>query len=168
MRKLIAETSRLYIRNWLQTDIPVYAKIIGDPEVMRFIGTGDPKPYSEAEKAFEKYNGQIEAQGWARFAVALKESDQVIGFCGFDHYRDELDFGWRLSKDEWGKGYATEAAMAVLELGIHQFKFPRIVCHAFTENKGSINVIEKLGLPFEKEWTFHEKPVRQYAWMKPE
>ncbi|GAB5417170.1 MAG: GNAT family N-acetyltransferase [Crocinitomicaceae bacterium] len=167
MRKLITETPRLYIRNWLQEDIAPYAEIIGDPDVMRFIGDGKPKPPEEAIRAVEKYNGQIEAQGWTRFAVALKDTDHIIGFCGFDVYQEQLDFGWRLAKDQWGKGYATEAARAVLELGIHQFSFDKIVCHAFTENIGSINVIEKLGMPFEKEWMFHEKPVRQYAWVRP-
>ncbi len=166
MRKLITETPRLFIRNWLQEDIAPYAKIIGDPEVMQFIGDGKPKPFEEAIRAVEKYNGQIEKQGWARFAVALKDTDLVIGFCGFDFYEKQLDFGWRLAKDQWGKGYATEAANAVLELGIHQFNFNKINCHAFKENKGSINVIEKLGIPFEKEWLFHGKPVREYAWTR--
>lgn len=163
MQQIIAETSRLIIRNWHQNDIVPYAAIIGDPQVMQFIGDGEPKPPEEAIRAIEKYTTQIEQQGWARFAVELKESNELIGFCGFDIYRDELDFGYRISQKNWGKGYATEAAHVVLDLGINQFKFPRIVCHAFKENSASVNVIEKLGIPFDKEWMFHEKPVRQYV-----
>jgi RimJ/RimL family protein N-acetyltransferase len=163
MQRIIAETPRLIIRNWHVDDIVPYAAIIGNPQVMQFIGDGLPKPPEEAIHAIEKYNGQIEQQGWARFAVALKESNEVIGFCGFDIYNDELDFGYRLGQKYWGQGYATEAARAVLDLGVNQFKFPRIVCHAFKENVASIRVIEKLGIPFDKEWMFHGKPVRQHV-----
>jgi len=163
MRKLLAETDRLYIRNWMEKDIEPYAKIIGDPDVMRFIGDGTTKPYEESVRAYEKYNHQIDTQGWARFAVALKENDEVIGFCGYDFYLDDLDFGWRLAKHQWGKGYTTEAARAVLRLGIEEFKFNRIVCHAFEENKASINIMEKIGLSFERIWMFQGKPVKQYA-----
>ena len=164
MTLLISETDRLIIRNWTQEDIAPYAKIIGDPEVMKYIGTGEPRPFSEAIKAVEKYSGQIEQQGWARFALELKESNELIGFCGFDHYNGELDFGWRLAKKHWGKGYATEAAKEVLRLGVEQFQFPRIVSISFKDNIGSINVIEKLGLKFEKEFEFLDKGVvRQYV-----
>jgi RimJ/RimL family protein N-acetyltransferase len=166
MQRIIITTSRLIIRNWNQEDINPYATIIGNPEVMRFIGDGIPKPYEESILAVNRYNTQIEEQGWARFAVALKESNSIIGFCGFDHYQGEIDFGWRLGKEYWGNGYATEAAKAVYTLGKETFKFPRMVCHAFKENKASINVIEKLGMPFEKEWMFHEKHVNQYAFDK--
>lgn len=164
MKLLISETDRLLIRNWTEEDVAPYAKIIGDPEVMKYIGTGEARPYSEAIKAVEKYSGKIEQQGWARFALELKESDELIGFCGFDHYNGELDFGWRLAKKHWGKGYATEAAKEVLRLGVEQFQFPRIVSISFKDNIGSINVIEKLGLKFEKEFEFLDKGVvRQYV-----
>jgi len=164
MKQLISETERLIIRNWSEEDIPPYAKIIGDPEVMKFIGDGSPRPYEEAIRAVKKYNGQIEDQGWARFAVELKENNTIIGFCGYDHYNGELDFGWRLGKQYWGKGYATEAAQKVLRLGVEQFQFPRIVSVSFKENVGSLNLMRKLGLTFEKEFEFLDRgTVHQYV-----
>lgn len=164
MKHIISETERLIIRNWSEEDIAPYAKIIGDPEVMKFIGDGAPRPYEEAIRAVKKYNGQIEDQGWARFAVELKETNSIIGFCGFDYYHDELDFGWRLEKQYWGKGYATEAAKEVFRLGVEQFQFPRIVCISYKANVSSINVIEKLGFTFEKEFDFRGNGiVRQYS-----
>lgn len=163
MRQVISETERLIIRNWSEEDIAPYAKIIGDPDVMKYIGDGQPRLYEEAVRAFEKYNGQIQEQGWARFAVELKKNNSIIGFCGYDHYNGELDFGWRLGKQHWGNGYATEAAQEVLRLGVEQFQFPRIVCISFKENLGSLNVMKKLGLKFEKEFEFLDRgTVLQY------
>lgn len=167
MEKTIAETDRLIIRNWTQNDIEPYAAIIGDPDVMKYIGHGRPRPYEEAILAVKKYIGQIESQGWARFAVVLKKTNTIIGFCGYDHYNGELDFGWRLGKAHWGKGYATEAAKEVFRLGVEVFDFPRIVCISYKDNTASINVIEKLGLAFEKEFDFLDKGrVVQYAYEK--
>ena len=165
--QVITETQRLQIRNWSTSDIDSYAKILADPDVMRFIGDGQPKGLEEAQRAIKKYQEQIKTQGWARFAVTLKETGALIGFCGFDFYNGELDFGWRLAKEHWGNGYATEAAKAVFKLGIEKFGFSRIVCIAFEENRASLNVIEKLGIPYEKEFPFLERGiVKQYAWVR--
>ncbi|XOV66238.1 MAG: GNAT family N-acetyltransferase [Fluviicola sp.] len=166
MELLISQTDRLIIRNWTEDDINPYAKIIGDPEVMKYIGSGEARPFSEAVKAIEKYSGQIEQQGWARFALELKETKELIGFCGFDHYNGELDFGWRLSRQHWGKGLATEAAKEVFRLGVELFHFPRIVCISYRENTASINVIRKLEMPFEKDITLNGRSVLQFAYEK--
>lgn len=165
VKQIISETPRLIIRNWIAEDLDAYAKILGDSEVMRFIGTGEPRPPSEAIIAIEKYNSQIEKQGWARFALELKETNALIGFCGFDFYNGELDFGWRLARQYWGKGYATEAAKEVFRLGKEVYQFPRIVCISFEQNTASINVIKKLGLSYETTFDFLNRgSVVQYAY----
>ncbi len=162
---IISETQRLIIRNRIEEDVNPYVAIISDPDVMRYIGEGTPRPYEEAVRAVGKYNGQIKTQGWARFALELKKTGQLMGFCGFDHYNGELDFGWRLGQEFWGNGYATEATKEVFRLGREKFQFPRIVCISYEENTGSINVIEKLDLTFEKEFDFRGNGiVRQYSY----
>ena len=147
----MVETERLLIRPCQLEDIPAYAKIVADPDVMRYIGPGLPLSSEDAKKSLTLNMAQYEKSGWSRFVVVEKNSGELTGFCGYADYNDELDFGWRYGVHFWGKGYATEAATAVLKLGIEKFKFPRIVCIAHVENTGSIRVIEKIGMDFEKE-----------------
>ncbi|MCG8574598.1 MAG: GNAT family N-acetyltransferase [Flavobacteriales bacterium] len=160
---IVSETERLIIRHWNVDDIANYATIVSDPDVMQFIGHGAPQTYKDAESYVQKCMDNIAENGWARFAVQLKHSKELIGFCGFAHYNNELDFGWRYAKKFWGNGYGTEAAKAVLELGIEKFNFPRIVCIVYQENIGSIKIIEKIGMTFEKNILLNGRTAKQYV-----
>jgi len=159
----MTETERLLIRPCQTSDIKAYSEIVADPEVMQYIGEGLPLSFALAEKSILLNIEQFEKSGWSRFVVENKTTGELVGFCGYADYNDELDFGWRYGKKFWGKGYATEAATAVLELGIEKFEFPRIVCIAHFENTGSIGVIEKIGMDFEKDIEIDGTPVHQYV-----
>ena len=97
---------------------------------------------------YDCFNSQA-MEGFARYAVVLKETRELIGFCGFKRKGDYVDFGWRYAKRAWGKGYATEAAVAVLDYGVNVLKLNDIVAEAAIENIRSIRVIEKIGMQFE-------------------
>ncbi len=160
---ILCETERLIIRHWSPKDLAPFQALVADPEVMKYIGDGSVLSPEKASDYIQNCISNIQKIGWARFAVELKSEHSLIGFCGFAHYNGELDFGWRYAKKHWGKGYATEAAKAVLELGVKRFQFPRIVCFAFTENKASIRIMEKIGLRFEEFAEFNGKEVVKYV-----
>lgn len=162
---ILAETRRLLIRSWKPADIESYAKIVANPAVMQFIGKGEVQSYDDAENYIRECQAHFSSHGWSRFAVECRETQTLAGFCGFKHYNGELDFGWRYAPEFWNRGIGTEAARAVLDLGIKVFKFPRIVCIAYEENKASIRIIEKLGLKFEKNLTLNGKKVLQYVFV---
>lgn len=162
------ETQRLLIRPCQENDVPAYANIVADPQVMQYIGAGVPLSFEDAQKSLLLNIKQYERSGWSRFVVTDKSSAELMGFCGYADYNDELDFGWRYGTKFWGKGIATEAAMAVLKLGVEKFRFPRIVCISHADNIGSIKVIEKIGMIFEKDIEIHGKPIRQYVKLLPE
>lgn len=161
---IIARTERLLIRTWELTDIPPYSVIVSNPLVMRYIGDGHTPDYEEAENYVLKSIKSYEENGWSRFPIILKSTGELIGFCGFMKIDDRIDFGWRLATQHWGKGYATEAAKAVLDVGIHKFKFPEITCVVYKENLASIGVINKLGIPFDKDITLNGNEAKQYVW----
>ena len=163
----LTQTVRLLIRPCQESDIPAYAEIVADPDVMQFIGPGAPLSYELAEQSIRLNMEQYEKSGWSRFVVVHKSSEELMGFCGFADYNDELDFGWRYAKKFWGGGYGTEAAQAVLKLGIEEFKFPRIVCIAHVKNIGSIRIIEKIGMDYEKDIEIDGKPIHQYIKLQP-
>lgn len=160
---ILIETNRLIIRNWTIEDVQDYYAIVSDPDVMKFIGNGKPQSYEEAELYVKKCIKSAAEIGWSRFAVVDKETNELMGFCGFAHYNNELDFGWRYAKKFWGRGFGTEAAKAVLKFGIKKFKFSRIVCISYPENRGSIRIIEKIGMKFEKEINLNQRKVKQYV-----
>lgn len=145
-------------------DVQEYAKLVADPAVMQYIGNGLPQTYGDAESYVKKCIANIDLKGWSRFVVVNKHTNDFMGFCGFSDYNNELDFGWRYAKRFWGKGYGTEAAKAVLNLGLTKFHFPRIVSIAYPENIGSIRIIEKIGMTFEKKILLNSKDVLQYIW----
>lgn len=159
----LTETERLIIRSWQSDDLEAYARIVADPDVMQYIGTGKTLSYTEAEAYINRCIENQRLEGWTRFAVEIKATQQLAGFCGYGHYNNELDFGWRYGKEFWGNGYGTEAAHAVLELGVHRFRFPRIVCVAYAENKGSIRIMEKIGMEFEKNIVLNNRKTVQYV-----
>jgi RimJ/RimL family protein N-acetyltransferase len=143
------KTNRLIIRSLRGSDIPEYAAIVSDPEVIKFLGDGLPHTYEQATEYLNACFNSEAKEGFARYAVVLKETRELIGFCGFKRKGDYVDFGWRYARLAWGKGYATEAAAAVLDYGVNTLKLNDIVAEAVIENIRSIRVIEKIGMQFE-------------------
>ncbi|PCJ78358.1 MAG: hypothetical protein COA57_16200, partial [Flavobacteriales bacterium] len=70
-------------------DIPAYADIVADPDVMQYIGPGTPLSYEGAEQSIRLNIEQYEKTGWSRFVVTNRESEELMGFCGFADYNDE-------------------------------------------------------------------------------
>ncbi|MDY7077631.1 MAG: GNAT family N-acetyltransferase [Chloroflexota bacterium] len=146
---MMIETNRLTIRSFLESDIPEYAAIVSDPEVTEFLGNGSPHSYKQAAAyVYDCIMSEAE-EGFARYAVILRETGELIGFCGFKRVCDYIDFGWRYAKQAWNNGYATEAAAAVLDYGVNTLGLSGIVAESAIENVGSVRVIEKLGMQFE-------------------
>jgi RimJ/RimL family protein N-acetyltransferase len=97
-----------------------------------------------------------------QFAVVLWESGQLMGNCGVRKESAEAqiaDMGYELDPNYWGKGYATEAATAVLNFGFAELKVHRIGANAVAENTASLRVLEKIGMQYEGR-------LRENKWMK--
>ncbi len=144
----ILENERLILRTWLLDDAPRLFEICSDAEVMKYVGTG--KPYETVEQADEflrwAENYQTE-NGFCRWAILLKENQEIIGSCGFarPHGTEEIELGYLLAKNLWGKGFATEAAEACLQYGFERLKFDEVIAITDLENVASQKVLEKIG-----------------------
>ncbi len=158
------ETPRLIIRSWQDRDVGPYAQIVADPDVMRFIGDGLIHTYEQAQQFVHTMMATDEERGWIFWAVAHQETSALMGFCGFGVMDGQLDFGWRYAREFWGHGYGTEAAQAVLRYGIETCGFQTIRSVAYTENRASIRIMEKIGMRFERFGSTHHKQVAYYAW----
>jgi len=152
------ETQRLILREFQREDVRELAPILSHPQSMRFSLTGVLSELQTQQK-IEKFIATYEKYGFGKWAVILKESQELIGYCGIgveqiDH-QDEREIGYRLDYRFWGQGLATEAATAVVRCGFERFNFPYILGIVERENTASVRILEKLGMHFVRETIFH-------------
>lgn len=144
------ETQRLLLRQWLPADRAPFADLNADPEVMRYFPSRLSRKESDAMA--DHCEALIEARGWGFWAVERKVDAAFIGCVGLHSPTAELPFqpcveiGWRLAASAWGKGYATEAARAALEVGFEVLSLPEIVSFTAVANFRSRAVMARLGM----------------------
>ena|SRR5437773_2869231 len=152
---VVLETERLLLRHWEPDDWKHFKPLATDPRVLQYIGTGEP--WSD-ERIQQFVNGGIEAaktRGWILWPLIHREDGVLIGFCGFsDGFPPDVEIGWRLLPDYWGRGLATEAATAVLRYSFDTWHFNRVISVAQPANRASLRVMDKLGMSFERSF-FH-------------
>jgi len=141
-------THRLILRQWLPNDYSLFSKINADSDVMKYYPSILTE--SESNRFAKKAESLISKRGWGFWAVELKEDNSFIGFVGLHEPEADLPFtpcveiGWRLSKKYWGKGYATEAARAVLNYAFDVLQLNEVVSFASLQNAKSKSVMERL------------------------
>jgi [ribosomal protein S5]-alanine N-acetyltransferase len=165
----LLETERLFLRDWVPDDWVRFKPLATDPRVLRYIGTGEPWPDERIRQFVDRGIERAGTRGWILWPVIHREDSTLIGFCGFgDGFPPDVEIGWRLRPEYWGKGYATEAARAVLGHGFATYRFPRVVSVAQPANRASIRVMEKLGMSFEASFVHQGIGVVRYAIRNPE
>ena len=124
----------------MSDDLDQYSELVGDPDVMRYLG-GALSP-QQARSYISRAKRVEDEHGYSRYAVIYQ--NQLIGMCGFAPVKDYIDFGYRYKKKYWGFGFAVEAGSAVIAKTIDAHNFQQIVGLTHPENIGSIRVLEKL------------------------
>jgi len=162
----ILETERLYFRNFVPEDLEDYSKLASDPEVMKYISDGKTRNDNEIKGDLERiisYNQKNKDFGL--WAAILKESNKFIGwFCLKPLAKtEEIEVGYRLLRECWGKGYASEGAIAFVKYGFEKLHLERIVAVTDPENKASIRVLEKTGLKFEKFARYYNAEIAYFS-----
>lgn len=156
------ETERLSIRPLLLTDVEGMFILDGDERVQQYLGMQVISSRAEALDNIKFIRNQYEVFGVGRSAVIEKSTNRFVGWTGFKMITDGqngvesyLDLGYRFIYDAWGKGYATEAAVACLEYAdIHLTTLP---IHAISEvgNSASRHVLEKIGFRVKNVFVYH-------------
>ena len=162
--KRILETERLYFRELTLGDAQLLIDLNNNPNVIRYVDDGTVKDLAEAkliltEIIFPQYPNKM-----GRWAVHLKENDTFIGWCGLKHIKEsnETDLGYRFFEEYWGKGYASEAAGAVLNYGVDTLKLRNIIARAAKANTASLNVLKKLGMVYLEDDLCKHDPAEKY------
>ena len=146
-------TERLILRPFQNNDIASAYSLFSDPIVMQFSLNG---PYSEEKSRIFIEQCMLKSKNNepSLLAVIDKKSNQLIGSCGFFPQTiqgmAELELGYRLLTHYWGKGFATEAAIAMKTYAFNEMNLTRLISLIETENIASIRVAEKNGFKLEK------------------
>ena len=143
-------TERLILRPWHIEDLEPFAKLNADPRVMQYFPS--TKTSSESAEMVKLFSSSIAENGWGLWAAALKETNTFIGFIGLQNvpftapFTPAVEIGWRLAYEFWGKGYATEGAMACLQFGFEILHLNEIVAFTAVQNERSRAVMERIGM----------------------
>jgi len=143
-------TERLRIRPWKAADRPALARMVRDPEMMRYITLGRTWSDEEIDELLERQARHVGNHGICFGAVELASTGEVIGLVGLQPHDDgQFELGWWIWKEHWGRGYATEAAWAFVAHAREVMGLDRLVAVIDPPNTASIRVAEHLGMEFE-------------------
>jgi RimJ/RimL family protein N-acetyltransferase len=143
----VAETKRCKLREFDVSDAVSMYELNSNAKVLKYTGDIPFENVSEAELFLEKYQ-HYALNGFGRWAVMEKKSNIFIGWCGLrkNIQTDEVDLGFRFFETYWNQGFATETALACLTLGFEKYQLRCIYGNTAIENKGSMKVLQKLGM----------------------
>jgi len=163
---IVIETERFLMRELKTTDANMFYSLNFDPEVTRYTGDTAFHSLSEAMDFLDDYN-DYEKHGFGRWAVLSKEDSESWGWCGLHRREDgNVDMGYRLFQEKWGKGCATEVGRACVKYAFENLELPEIIAEAVEENAASFHVMERLGFKYWKDGEDHGYKTNIYKMTK--
>jgi len=159
--KIFVETERLILREVMTSDVDGMFELDSNPAVNKYLGKTPLTTKENAQEAIAFISRHYEERGIGRWAAIEKSSGDFIGWSGLklNDEKEKLngksnfyDIGYRFIPRYWGKGYATESALAALKYGFETMNLEQIVGAAEVENIGSNKVLQKIGLKFVNEF----------------
>jgi RimJ/RimL family protein N-acetyltransferase len=144
----IVETGRLILRQFNPADADFILKLVNEPAWLRFIGDRGIHTLDQArEYILAGPMRSYQLHDFGLYLVALKENGIPIGMCGLikRDALEDVDIGFAFLSEYWGRGYAFEAAAAVMALGKTIFGLQRVVAIVDPQNASSLKLLEKLG-----------------------
>jgi RimJ/RimL family protein N-acetyltransferase len=169
-------TERLELRVLRLGDAPVlFRDVYGDDDVMRWVAGGTLPDVAAAEAAIQRFIAHQRSHGYSWWAVVERTSGELVGDGGLYSYEDrgpEVELGYTFARRAWGRGYATETAVAALGAAFGPLDLDRVTAVARPENVASQRVLEKAGMRRDRivDYFGHEHVrfvARRATWRAP-
>lgn len=162
------QTERLLLRPWRAEDRPPFRALNGDPATMEFF----PATLSaeDSDALADRLNEELTRQGWGVWAVEVPGVAPFIGMVGLKVPAQPMPFGpcvevaWRLDRAHWGRGYASEAARAALDVGFRLVGLAEVVSFTAVPNTRSQAVMERIGMV--ADGTFDHPALPEGHWLR--
>lgn len=151
-------SDRLILRRWRDSDRNAWAALNADPETMHMLPATLTR--EEADAMIDTMEARFDEQGYGLWAVEVPGVADCIGFIGlnpatFDaFFTPAVEVGWRLAKEHWGHGYATEGARAAVAYGFEEAGLEEIVSFTAAQHTASRAVMERIGMTHDPAETF--------------
>lgn len=159
------ETKRLSLREYVAEDLDALGVILSDPETMRYY----PAPFDRTGVIdwIERNRARYANDGFGLWAMVLNSTSGLIGDCGLVRQSvdgvDEIEIGYHVRRDLWGRGLAPDAACACRDYGFDRLRVDRLISLIRPENLPSRRVAEKMGMTVWKEVMWREIPHYVYC-----
>ncbi|MGB0897314.1 MAG: GNAT family N-acetyltransferase [Flavobacteriaceae bacterium] len=163
------ETERLILRPVEDADLQGMFELDSDPEVHKYLGNMPISTLDQAQEGIDYLKQQYAERGIGRWAVVLKETNEFMGWCGIKYLKESeqmngvfnvYELGYRFIPKFWGKGYATESAQAWVDYMFNEAGVKSLYAAADIPNKGSVNVLQKVGFQITDEFVFEWKGTK--------
>jgi len=147
---VVAQTERLVLRHWQESDREPFARLNADPRVMEFMA--GPLSREESDLLVDRIEAHFRKHGFGLCAIELREDHSFAGFVGLAvpwfqaAFTPCVEIGWRLAADHWGKGLATEGAREMVRHAFEVVGLDELVSFTVPANARSRRVMEKLGM----------------------
>jgi RimJ/RimL family protein N-acetyltransferase len=164
----VLATPRLILRPWRDEDLPAFAAMGMDREVMEHFPSRLTRDESDAMAG--RIRDHFDREGFGLWAVEVRGGEPFIGFTGLmrPRWRPEVvEVGWRLARAHWGSGYATEAARAAIEHGFTALGLAEIVAFVLPANLRSQAVMARLGMTRDENGDFQHPSIPDGHPMRP-
>jgi RimJ/RimL family protein N-acetyltransferase len=157
-------TSRLNLRMFRESDLDAYASMCADPDVMRYLGDGYPLSRADAWRNMAMVLGHWQLRGFGLWAVEERATGLLAGRVGC--WQPEgwpgMEVGWALRREFWGRGYATEAAIAVIADAFARLSQSHLISLIDPQNGNSIAVAVRLGMNLQYRTEIMGRPALVY------
>ena len=158
-------TARLLLRHWREEDREPWARLGADPEVMRHFPATLSR--TESDAFVDRVGADLERRGWGLWALEERATGRFLGFTGLNVPRFAAPFlpateiGWRLRRDAWGSGFASEAARGALTVAFEDLELPEVVSFTATSNVRSQAVMRRIGMTTDPAEDFDHPALAQ-------
>ncbi len=170
------ETERLILREILTTDVEGMFELDSNVTVHKYLGNNPVKTKQQVVNVIKFIREQYEERGIGRFAAIEKSSGDFIGWSGLklnidekeelNNIRNFYDIGYRFLPRYWGKGYATESSLAIMDYGFNELNIKTICGAADIKNIASNKVLQKIGLKYINDFPFKDITASWYELKK--
>jgi RimJ/RimL family protein N-acetyltransferase len=166
----VIETERLLLRDWRPQDAAPFAALNADPEVTRFLR--GPMTRADSDELLARIRAHWDEHGFGLYALEVKGSGAFAGFAGLaipsflPEVLPAVEVGWRLAREHWGNGYATDAARASMAHGFAELGLRQVISIIDPANVASVRVAERLDMQRGRDRIHPQTRVRLAVYAK--